>query len=229
MARAFATAVKAPCFLMGVLGLVLCKASPCRASIPPHLLSNEDYDTLAKPRQIVLFYPSYQDMGRGQDARLIQVVAPTNSITSADVGRVIPAQRMAESCQSSPTNTNAPVGTTIFGYSMSNYLQSPEVKKSSVGQTANTVQNSMKTEAAFGGSQPGAIKHKVLFNLAPFESKAQMKYKGFTNASLTYNMAVAKLDFEMYRDVDKRTKLVYNHVDTHDDHRDIVSLRWIWW
>ncbi len=108
-------------------------------------------------------------------------------------------------------------------------MQSPAMKQSSVGRTANTVQNSMKTEASFGGADPSATQHSFAFNLNPFETKAQMKYKGFTNASLTYNMSVAKLDFEMYRDVDKMTKLVYNHVDTHEDHRDIVSLRWIWW
>ena len=213
--------------LMAILGIISLKTSPCAASIPPHLLTNDDYDSYARPREIVLFFPSYQNMGRGQDARSIQPVQPNIEITSADVGQVIPFQKM-QGLQTTAVNPNAPVMTTIFGYSMGNYLQSPAVKQSRVGRTATTVQESMRTEASFGGSQPGATKHSLAVNLNPFETKAEMKYKGFTNASLTYTATDAKLNFEMYRDISKQTKIVFNHTDTRSESKQMVSLRWIW-
>ena len=212
---------------MAVLGIISLKASPCLASIPPHLLTNDDYESYAHPREIVLFFPSYQNMGRGQDARSIQPVQPYNEITSADVGRVIPFQKM-QGLQTTAGNPNSPVMTTIFGYSMGNYLQSPAVKQSRVGRTANTVQESMRTETSFGGARPGATKHSLAVNLNPFETKAEMKYKGFTNASLTYTATDAKLNFEMSQNLGKQTKIVFNHTDTRSESKELLSLRWLW-
>ncbi len=215
------------CPIMAFFGALLFKTSPCKASIPPHLLTNDDYDTYAKPRQIVLFFPSSQNMGRGMDARNIEVVSPAGDYTSADIARVIPAQKL-QGMQTTQTNPNAPVMTTILGYSVGNYLQSPTIKQSSVGKTATSVQDSMKTETTFGGSKPGGIKHSFAVNVDPFQTKAEMKYKGYTNASLTYTATDSKLNFEIYRDLNVRTKLVFNHTNARSESREVVSLRWMW-
>ena len=155
---------------------------------------------------------------KGADYSLIQPIASTPIFTSGDVSKWIP-QNMA------PTNDQSAVATQLVTRGFSNMLASPEFQRSRVGHAAHSVQERMKGNVAFGDGANGGVKHEFKFQMQPAGAKALLDYTGFLNAQLSYQALNQQAAFEIFENVSKQTRLVYDHTLATSDRRDTVGLK----
>ena len=189
---------------------------PAAASIPPSLFDDEPEE----PQTYTLFFASYRDLGRGMDARAIQPVRERPGFTKDDLGQIIPAKSLVSGDSSSQ------VAAKIMDHSLANFMKSPAVRQSEVGKTAASIEKQMSSEASFGGSGPHSTKHVFQFQMKPTESKAEMKYTGLTNARLSYSVLESKVNFEIYENLDKVTRVGVNNSVTRGESSSMLSLAW---
>lgn len=67
--------------------------------------------------------------------------------------------------------------------------------------------------------------HSFNFRLKPVETVAQMNYKGFVSAVLSYDMSEDELKFEISKEIGQKT-YAFTHVDNGDDSSDKIGIRW---
>jgi hypothetical protein len=199
--------------------VLLALAPKAHASIPPHLI-DIDEPGYGPAHNYTLFFASYHDLGRGFDARSIQPVNYKPEFTVADMGTIIPASSMQ------PGEASGKCAARIVDYSVNNFLKSPRVKQSSVGRTATSVQNSLQTNASFGGTEPGAIKHSFQFAMKPIENKAELKYTGYTHAQLTYVASQSRVSFYVYENIYKATRIGFTNFMTPLERSSMMNIGW---
>ena len=165
--------------------------------------------------------PRETPTGEEVDFSAIKKVESVHDIRTTDVQEVIPTDM-------GPSNNQGQVGSKIIDYSFNNWLNSPQMKQTSLGRTASKVEKSMQANVNLGRTDSG-VSHKVNFAMLPAQSKAQMKYSGLLDANLTYKVNNQELDFEMTRKLTAATMLVLNRTSSpYDGISERLSLRWTW-
>ena len=176
------------------------------------------------PTKTIIFYSQAPglDCSRGFDASTIEPVRPYNEVDSSDISKMIPQDMQA-------TSDGGQVAARIADRSMNSLMDSPLMKSSDIGRAAKSVEHSMQADMSVGGTEPDSVKHSFHFDVQAAQTKAQLKYEGITHANLTYQVSGQTLNFEVREPMKMmKTDLVYNHVDTWNDRRDTLSVRWIW-
>jgi hypothetical protein len=162
-----------------------------------------------------------RDFSRGFNLATIQPVQSLRSIRSSDVGMLIPASELK------PESDSSTIAAQIIDHSMTNFLKS--MQNSELGRTVKLVEKSVETQVTLGGTDPDSTRHSIKLAMRAAQSSALIRYSGITDATVTYQILRSALDFEIREPLPIfKTDLVYNHVATRDDRRDVLSLRWTW-
>jgi hypothetical protein len=161
----------------------------------------------------------YASFGKGADYSIFQPVAVPPAIRSEDVAKYIPSS-MANS------NSQGFVASQILDRSMTSIFDSKEFQETSVGKASKSVEKSMAQDVAISGDDPLSTKHIFKFQVKAANAKAQMDYTGFFNAQVSYQAASQTTNLEIFQDLSKTTKLVYDHSANPVETRNMVSLRW---
>ena len=180
--------------------------------------------TTNPPTKTIIFYSQAPglDCSKGYDASIIQPVRPYGEVENKDIQKMIPQDMQA-------TSDGGQVASRIADKSMNSLMDSPLMKSSDLGRAAKTVEHSMQADMSVGGAEPDSIKHSFHFDVQAAQSKAMLHYQGITNANLTYQASGQTLNLEVREPMKViKTDLVYNHIDTFNDRRDTLSVRWIW-
>jgi len=127
-----------------------------------------------------------------------------------------------------PTDNQGAVLGRIADKSLNTMLNAPEIRNSGFGQTANSVQNSMKQEFVMGPSTPGGVNQKFNFQLQAFQSLAEIKYEGYANAAVSYHLNSASTRFELIQKLPAEKELVMSHELRTDQQVSNVCVRWKW-
>jgi hypothetical protein len=146
---------------------------------------------------------------------------PSNSWTMEDVSRIIPTNLEA-------TGNGDIVAQKVGDFAITNYLNSPLVKNSSVGRTAQKVQDTMKTEMVLGGEEEGRVDHRFTFQILALQSVSRVQYKGWLNAELNFDGRAQQTNFEISEKVWKNKDFVISHTANHEQDLSSVGLRWNW-
>lgn len=167
------------------------------------------------------FNPEPMDYSRGLDLSVIQPIYSVRGLKSADVANVIPMDL--------DPGDQLHVGRRIISNTVSHAMRSDVLRNSSLGRTAQTVQNSMQAGMTVGSREPNSIQHQIRAAVDPVQAQARINYSGLTNAQLSYHANESQVDFEWREKVAViSTDLVYNHVSDPAGRRDLMSLRWSW-
>lgn len=124
----------------------------------------------------------------------------------------------------SPTRDSSEVFSRVADKSATTYFNSPAVRATSLGQSATSVEKSLKQEIIFGRNP--SVQHKLNFNFQAFQSLAQMQYSGITNAAVKYKANESKLALEIFEKLRGGKDLVLSHTISPADRVSQVSLRW---
>jgi hypothetical protein len=197
---------------------MICGVAVCLASALSSVSQASVFSAKIRPMQ---FNPEPADYSRGLDLSIIQPVRSMRGIHYSDVASVIPTDL-------DPNDQNG-VGRRILNNTVNRAINSDSVRRSSLGRTAQSVQNSMQGGVSLGSREPNSVQHEIRVAADPMQVQARINYSGLTNAQLSYRAAESKVDFEWREPVAAiDTDLVYNHVNVPGDSRDLMSLRWSW-
>ncbi len=155
----------------------------------------------------------------GIDFSRIALIHPYEDITYADVSRVVPTDIPASA-------SGGQVASQIADRSVQAYFNSESFKATNIGKTSHSVEQSLKQDLTIAGSSPDAVQHNFKFNMQATQAKAMIDYTGFTNAQLSYKASKQELNFEVFRNLTQTMKVAYNHINSPNDQRDVVSLRY---
>jgi len=170
---------------------------------------------------MALVKPSQIFFGRDGEGISPDLVANFNqfaSVRSVDASQYIPVSLKPE------MGTREVMGK-IADRSLSTWLQSEQIQSSLIGRTATTVEESVKTEVQIG-TLNDKVHHRLNFELKAFQSQAVVKYSGFADASLSYQIANSSVGFEVSEKVSSEIQMIFSHVAKSDSKISAVSWRW---
>ena len=187
------------------------------AAVPPYESAWND-----KSQPLDFSLRATDDFSKGFNIATVQPMDSTRDVKAADIQKVIPQDMQASS-------NGSQVAAKILDRSVNSYFNSDAMRKTDIGRTATTVEKSMATDVSFGGQQPESIRHSIKFAIQPAQTQAKLSYTGITNADLTYKATSSTANFEVREPVAMlSTNLVFNHINSPSDRKDILSLRWVW-
>jgi hypothetical protein len=162
-----------------------------------------------------------RDFSRGFNMATIEPVESLRNIRSSDIGLLIPVNELK------PESDGSTIALQILDHSVSNFFKS--MQKSDLGRSVKLVEKSVETEISLGGAEPDSTRHSIKVAMRAAQSKAFIRYSGVTNATVSYRILQSALDLEIREPLPIfKTDLVYNHIATRDDTRDLLSLSWAW-
>jgi hypothetical protein len=210
------TVVTAYCVSLSLVASAL-TSSIAGAAIPPYDSAPSD-----KSKPIDVSLKTTDDFSKGFNIATIRPMDSTRDVKAADIQKVIPQDMQ-------PSSSGGQVAAKILDRSVNSYFNSDAMRRTDIGRTATTVEKSMATDVSFGGQQPESIHHSVKFAIQPAQTQAKLSYTGVTNADLTYKATSSTANFEVREPVSiLSTNLVFNHINSPSDRKDILSLRWVW-
>ena len=188
-------------------------------AIPPTPIGG---DESAQVQPVDFSLKTNDDFSKGFNIAAVKPMESYRDVKAADVQKMIP-QDMA------PTSSGGQVAAKIVDKSISSYFNSEAMRKTDIGQTATKVEKSMATDVSFGGQQPQSIHHSIKFQVQAAQAQAKLSYTGITNADLTYKAIGSTTNLEIHEPVAMlSTSLVFSHIDSPSDRKDMLSLRWVW-
>ncbi len=152
---------------------------------------------------------------------------PKNDLPSAftkeEINKYLPSQLVAT--DSSQTNLRK-----MSDRAMQVWIKSPTMQQFSVVQSAQVVEKAMKAEVGFGGGDPDSdekqIQHKVNFQIQAFQALSKVDYKGYVNASLTYNLRDQTTGLEVREKILRDKDLYVNHSTSKIESLSSVGVKW---
>ncbi len=147
--------------------------------------------------------------------------ASSNGWTQEDIGKVIPTDLQN-------SNDAGFVATRIGDHAFQAWFKSDAVKNSPVGRTAETVQETLKTEVAIKSDDKDAVEHKFSFQVLALQAISKIKYSGWLNAAVDYdgrsNEAKLEISEKLWNDKD----FIISHTAKAEQGLSAVGLRWNW-
>ncbi|MCE3009899.1 MAG: hypothetical protein LW875_04730 [Proteobacteria bacterium] len=168
---------------------------------------------LVKPSQIF-----YGQDGEGISPDLVANFNQFAKVNPLDASQYIPVSLR-------PEMGTREVMSKIADRSMSTWFQSDQVQNSFLGRTANNVEETVRSEVQLGGHDE-KTHHKLNFELKAFQSQAMVKYTGFANASLTYQLINSSVGLEVSEKVSQEVQMIFSHVAKSGSKISAVSWRW---
>lgn len=142
-------------------------------------------------------------------------------VTYQDVQKVVPTDL-------APTSDANAVAAKIGDRALQQFLNSPEMKKSSVVRVASQVENSMKAEVSMGSGEPDAVDHRMSFQFLALQSTGRLQYKGWLNAVMNYDTRNGETQLEVTEKVFKNKDLYLNHTANAVEDISALGVRWSW-
>ena len=146
--------------------------------------------------------------------------APSNAWTQEDVSKVIPTDIKS-------SEDAGFVATRIGDHAFQAWYNSPTGKNSTLGRTASTVQENLKTEVALKGEE-GAVEHKFTFQVLALQAISQLRYSGWLNAALDFDARAHETKLEVTEKLWTNKDFVISHTASADRGLSAVGLRWNW-
>ena len=149
----------------------------------------------------------------------------------AEVSRVTEQETDLKSVlpsQLAPSQDAGGIATQVLNHGLSQFFNGDMMKSTALGKAAKSVENTMKTDVAIGGSSPESTQHKIQFQVNAPAAQAFVQYSGLTNATLRYNIARQSAELELSEPLSGAATMVFNHNSGPAERRDVLSIRVPW-
>lgn len=128
----------------------------------------------------------------------------------------------------SPTNQSDLVLTRIADQSLATMLRSAAWQESSLGRAADQAQTKMKAEIRMASTNPKVKEHRMDMQLKAFQNQAEIRYKGVTEAILSYDVKNSKTQLEVVEKMSGTTELVLGYESMPSAQLSRMVIRWPW-
>ena len=116
----------------------------------------------------------------------------------------------------------------IADRSVSTFIRQQKEMGTSLGRTTANVEKTMKQEMVLGSSDKTKIQHKFNFEVQAFQSKAQIKYSGLADASVSYRASESTVAFEIFEKLPHTQEVVLSHELRPGQQISSLNMRWAW-
>lgn len=141
-------------------------------------------------------------------------------LTREDLNKIIPKNV-------TPLDPSSDVLRKMSDKAVQVWLKSSTMQNMSVVQTAQKVEQAMKAEVALGSpDEEGGVQHKLNFQVQAFQALSTVDYKGYVDATVSYNAREHKSGVEVRERVLKNKDLYVNHTTSKDEDLSSVGLKW---
>ena len=137
-------------------------------------------------------------------------------VTSKDIEKFVPTDLEAGS-------SGSQIMARMADRSLQTWFNSEAVQSSMVGQTANSVQQTMKLDAQVKAKE---IEHKFSMNFLALQASAKVEYTGYLNASLLHNAGAQQTDIQLSEKVLNNKKLYVNHSVKPTAQLSVLGVSW---
>lgn len=151
---------------------------------------------------------------------VVPVTVAPSTITEKDVESIIPTDIQ-------PTTNPNSVATRIADRSLQAWLNSPAVKASALGQTADNMQHKMAANITLQSDEPEAVAHKFTMQVMALQAMARVQYSGWVNAVFNYDARAAQSVIELSEKVFDKNLFV-NHTSNSREDVSSVGIKWGW-
>lgn len=148
------------------------------------------------------------------------------NLTGEDIEKVVPIKKLVEE------DDMGSISRKMLDQGVNSFLQSDYVQESSLGKTAKSVEEGVRTDIHFGSSDSD-IKHKVSLQYQAFQQEAYLKYAGLLNFNIKYKFQNQDYVAEVVQNIDEKEFVLGHEVVTDDYYKtkaDVssMSVRWNW-
>jgi hypothetical protein len=129
-----------------------------------------------------------------------------------------------------PSHDTGYVMSVIADKSLNTILNQPQFRESALGRTADKVEKNLKQEVSFGDRSKNEVQHKFNFQVQAFQTQAELKYSGLTNAAVLYRARSSTVAFELFEKLPtaQKQQVVLSHELRPEERVSQVSVRWDW-
>ena len=99
-------------------------------------------------------------------------------------------------------------------------------KESTLGKKVEKAEKAMNQEVNLSNAN-SEVQHKLMFQLNAFQTRAEMKYIGFSNANVYYQASSSTVGMEISEDIFNQ-KLILSHELKSKEAFSQMSLNWSW-
>ncbi len=114
-----------------------------------------------------------------------------------------------------------------FGYLWDN----SGLRNTSVGQAMQKVETKMKADVSLGSTNSESTsktEHKISFRVLAAQALAKIEYFGWFKAALKYDVRNSASVAEVSENIANNKDLVVSNINTKEENRSQISLRWDW-
>ncbi len=146
-----------------------------------------------------------------------------------DLERFIPFEALSE--EDSPEK----VSKKILGRTVQTLLEDSPLAQSPVVRSVEELNRSLSGELRFAPGEDGRshrwlgpIEHRLSFRVRADQGRALIRYRGYTEAEMSYNFLGHALRFEINEQLTSRLELLLIHEFSHEEILHEVNMRWSW-
>lgn len=159
-------------------------------------------------------------VARGYEVAEIPEYKIPPALSREDLNKILPNDVTAQS-------ESEEVLKKIGDKALQTWLKSSTMQSLSVIQTAQKVEQALKTEVALGEvDEEGKPQHKINFQVQAIQAISKIDYKGLVDCTVSYNMRDQKTGFEVREKVFKDKDLFVSHSAARSENLSSVGVRW---
>lgn len=111
---------------------------------------------------------------------------------------------------------------------LQNWLSSDAVRTSALGRSKASVEEAMKTEVHLKKSDLKGMDHRFSLQLLALQALTKLEYKGWLNASLSFNARASETLVEFRDKIWANKDLFVNHKVSPNNDLSSLGVRWDW-
>lgn len=155
------------------------------------------------------------------------LVMPTSNFGSGNYSDQLYSNKILQKSMTA-ADTSQTVVAKIIDNSLTYWWNNSDLKNTSVGKVANTIEQNLKAEVDMGTSGENKTDHKVSLSVLVLQALAKIEYKGWVKAAINYDVKAAKAEVEVLENLSNNKDLVISHSITANENKSQLSLRWNW-
>lgn len=124
-----------------------------------------------------------------------------------------------------PANASPSSGRQLATETALRMAEAEWISQTAIGQTTRAIDRGLSP--SFNG-RTGETKHQLSLQVRSTQTEASVHYQGFGSSSLTYNIYLQALQYEMAHSLSAHLQVSADHLSSREETRDRLLVTWSW-
>lgn len=124
-----------------------------------------------------------------------------------------------------PANASPASGRQLAAETALRMAEAEWISQTAIGQTTRAIDRGLSP--SFNG-RTGDTKHRLSLQVRSTQTETSVHYQGFGSSSLTYNIYLQALQYEMTHTLSTHLQVSADHLSSREETRDRLLVTWSW-